>query len=57
MADRGGFEPPRPFKIRSAEFSASLVRSAQKKASALERTSFALAFGSASDLHGSLLRA
>src|ERR1035437_4423108 len=39
LPERGRFEPPRPFRIRCAEFVPSLAHySARKKASVLERT-------------------
>jgi len=39
LAERGGFEPPRPFRIRGAEFNPRLAHySARKKASVMERT-------------------
>jgi hypothetical protein len=38
LAERGGFEPPRPFRIRGAEFGPSLTHySARIKAFVLER--------------------
>ena len=50
VAERGGFEPPRPFRIRGTEFGPSLAHySPRIKASVLERISspwIRLCFGS-----------